>query len=380
MIANPMSYWLTSRPGIAMPAPKMDFQFVQLGTSSIPKLRYGSHINRVSFPEISRSLFFPFNNFFTMKNQPFSNMVHIAICVLLSVVIGLSQGTNDAPINQSLLGGELYYDLEESSTVNIVLVKYYSCQSDQFSDVEKVSIHETEYVKLAKVLDLSLASKNKVMLEDVPDCLTNEEACYYEVVYSGKSYLTMREKGFDVTWGSSYIDGSIANLDNTARQALSLVLHIENPWSEKLNYAPRLKQFPLPLICMDSDFTLDLSGKDEDGDYVLVRPSELFSHEALEVHEYYYDVHQKRSGPNVNFLGRDETFMAERPPFQKLKLADGYSFKNPLGPNQYDFNEKTQVVNLNAMADKFLIGFNIQDFRDKEKISEHPMFLIIQSK
>lgn len=74
----------------------------------------------------------------------------------------------------------------------------------------------------------------------------------------------MREQGFDVTWGSSCIDGSMANLDNSARQALSLVLHIENPWSGNLNKAPRLKNFPLPLICMDMDHTFHLTAEDEE--------------------------------------------------------------------------------------------------------------------
>jgi len=380
MLANPMSYWLTRRPGTTMSMPKMNNQNVLLGEQSAINTSIGACINHTFTQGVFSPTTIPFFKYFTMKNQPFSRLVNIAFLVLLSTVIGISQGAVNVSTNQSLLGGELYYDLEESSTVNVVLVKYYSCERDQFNDLEKVSIHESEEVSLVKILDLNLESKKQVMPEDVPECLTNDEACYYEVVYSGKTYLTMREKGFDVTWGSSYIDGSIANLDNSARQALSLVLHIDNPWSEKLNHAPRLKSFPLPLICMDMDHTIDLSGEDEDGDYVLVKPMELFSHEALEVHEYYYDVHQKRSGPNVNFLGRDETFMTERPPFQKLKLADGYSFKNPLGPNKYAFDEKAQVVNLNATVDKYLLGYTIQDFRNKEKISEHPMFLIIHSK
>ena len=298
-------------------------------------------------------------------------LTSISIHATSSATVGFAANSND------LVGAELFYNQLESGYVKVVLNKYYLCTSQKFKEVEQVAIHDKAHVQLIKRLDLVKESSDKITLEETSDCINEEEACYFKVSYSAETYLTLSEDGFDVTWGSTIVKGTFANLEMTTKQGICLLVHITNPWTDKSNNAPQLNEFPFPLICENQETTINLSGIDSDGDDTEITIVDPYSHEVKEVHEYYYDLEHKRFGPNLNLLGEDESFLTERPPFHNIKYSDCHNSLNPLCTSEFSYDEISKELKLTGMPGKYLLGLSLKDIKNKKKNSEHSMFLII---
>jgi len=331
------------------------------------------------------NLYFIHTNNITRTSRLISSFSCLICGVLLfvnttSVIADSTFRLDNASSQNELVGAELFYNQLESGYVKIILNKYYLCNVSELKKSEQVAIHDKAHIRLIKKMDLELESKERIELEETAECLTTEESCYYKVSYSAKTYLTLSEQGFDVTWGSTIIKGTFVNLDRTSKQGISLLAHISNPWTEYQNQAPVLSQLPFPLICGNQKASLIFSTIDKDNDETDIVLQDLYSHEVKEVHEYYYDLNQKRSGLNFNLVGTDESFLTERPPFQKLKYSECQSTPNPLCTSQFSFNKETKELNLKASTGKYLLGLSIMDIRKRKKLSEHSMFLIITVK
>ncbi|MBG9377457.1 gliding motility-associated C-terminal domain-containing protein [Panacibacter sp. DH6] len=211
-----------------------------------------------------------------------------------------------------------------------------------------------------KQLDLPLETSQSLTLRGYPACISTRPAICYEVkTYAAEVTLTDNDAGYVLAYqnccraDAANVLNSASSINGSPGVTYDCIMPGKDVLPSGTNSSATFNLKDTALVCYQSNFTLDFSARDEDGDSL--------SYEFVPAYQ-----------SNPAFTASNDQLPAFPPEYDSVDYRTGYSGLLPLG-DKVSINSTTGIISgiSPATPGKYVVAVIVKEWRNKRVIGEH---------
>lgn len=273
-----------------------------------------------------------------------------------------------------IVGAELFYECTNpnTNTYSVTLKLYRDCLNGQAPFDAQISLFvfngTSGLIEQTKTV-LAPSQTPQINPNSYGPCVaTPPQICVEEGIYTTTLVLPPTPGGYDIAWARCCRNQAIDNLVNPLGAGITFLASVPSPDQiGACNSMPQFDQVPPIFLCVNEAFSFDHSATDPDGDslvYFLTNPYTGLN-----------SIGQGAGNPQQG--GNDPTVdpfnnLMGPPPYQNVIFANGFSFTNPFGSNNFSLDPLTGFINVTPnQTGIFVFSVSVFEYRNGVLLSEN---------